>query len=368
MNLHLLGLPHTITDDAHSHCAFTAKVLKFAAMMRGRGRRLIHYGVEGATTAADEQVDIITRDEQSGLRGHDGSNPTKFIGDDADVGNALYQKFNAVLGPILRDRVEPGDLVLLPFGHGHNAALTDVNPQQLVEMGIGYPTLGPAPFRVFESYAWLHWHQGRADRQGKNYEWVVPNYFDVEEWDVVLNPPRTRVVFLGRICKAKGLDTVHEIAKARPDIEFTICGQGDPKLWLEAENVRYVPPLSGRERSPYLGQARALLMPTEFTEPFGGVAVEAMLCGTPVLTVDYGAFTETVEDGVTGFRCHTLGDFLASLDRAPDLDRAYIAERARGLYGYERIAGMYDRVFRQITDLGGPGWFSRRSSFWGDTP
>ena len=365
--LHLLGLPHTITDDAHSHCAFTAKVLKFADMMHGRGYRIIHYGVEGADTAADEQVDILTRDEQNRLRGHDGSDAAKFVGDDANVGNALYKEFNARLRDILRSRIGDKDLVLLPFGHAHNDAVDGIDKNKLVEMGIGYPTLGPAPFDVFESYAWMHWHQGRANRNGKNYEWVVPNYFDESEWDVVLEPPRNRVVFLGRICQAKGLATVVEIAKRRPDLEFTICGQGDPAPWT-APNITYVPPLVGRERSPYLGRARALLMPTEFTEPFGGVAVEAMMCGTPAITTDWGAFTETVEDGVTGFRCRTLGDFLAALDRAPELDRAYIAARARGLYGFPRVAAMYDRVFRQIRDLSGAGWYSYGSHFHRDVP
>lgn len=367
MKLHLLGLPHTITSPEYSHCAFTGKVLKFPAMMKPLGYDIIHYGVEGAETEATEQVDVMSREEQLSLLGHKGADPAKFYSDDAHTDSPLYTEFNKRLRRELMKRVVMDDLVLLPFGHAHHAAVEGLS-YQLVEMGIGYPTLyDSAPFKIFESYAWMHFHQGRVNRWGNNYEWVVPNYFDIEEWKVVPEllheDQRNRVAFLGRICDAKGLQVIIEVAKRRPDLQFSICGQGDPAPYLTSSNIAYVPPLTGKWRSAYLGEARAVIMPTTFTEPFAGVSVEAQLCGTPVISSSYGAFTETIEDGVTGFRCHTLGDFLAALDRVPSLNRQYIADRARKLYGYERVGKMYDRAFRQIADLREAGWYTERSVF-----
>lgn len=363
MKLHLLGLPHTVTAAHYSHCAFTGKVLRFPAMMRPLGYEIVHYGVEGAETLATEQVDVMTQSEQNELRGHDGSELTKFVGDDGRTDSRLYVEFNTRLRSALLDRVTQNDLVLLPFGHGHGQALAGL-PFQMVESGIGYPTLyPPAQFKIFESYAWMHFHQGRENRGGKNYEWVIPNYFDVDEWKFQPDPDADLVVFLGRICAEKGLHTIVEIAKRRPDLRFVICGQGDPAPYLTEKNIIYLPPMAGKVRSMLLGTAHAVLMPTVFTEPFGGVAVEAMLCGTPVLSSSYGAFTETIEDEVTGFRCHTLGDFLAALDSAPSLDRQYISDRARRLYGYARAGKMYDRAFQQIADLREAGWYTERSTF-----
>lgn len=363
MRLHLLALPHTVSDDAHSHCAFTGKVTKLPAMMQRAGYETVHYGVEGAQTAAVEHVTLLTRAEQNLLRGHDGSDPAKFIGDDGNCDTPLYRAFNARLRAALVERATLADLVLLPFGHAHAAALAGL-PYTYVESGIGYPILyHGADFKVFESYAWMHYHQGRENRSGRNYEWVVPNYFDVDAWDVSLSPDARTVVYFGRICDMKGLPTVVELAKARPDLHFILCGQGDATPYLTQPNLSYRAPVSGRARSALLGSAMAVVMPTLFTEPFGGVAVEAQLCGTPVLSTSYGAFTETIEDEVTGFRCHTLGDWLAGLERAPELDRAGIAARARRLYGYARVSRMYDRVFQQIADLRTDGWYSRRSAF-----
>ena len=368
MILHLLALAHTISNNSFSHCAFTGKIIKFPAMMAtlpGAPFEVIHYGVEGADTAASLHVDIMTREEQNALRGHDGTDAAKFVGDDADAGNPLYKEFNARLRKELAARVGPMDLVLLPFGWGHGEA---VNGQgfTLVESGIGYPTLYPAPYKIFESYAWMHWHQGRANRSGCNYEWVIPNYFDIDDWQAVPKPDMGRVVFLGRIGDVKGVPTIVELARQRPDLEFVLCGQGDPAPYLSPKtpNLTYQPPLTGRDRSEYLANARACVMPTVFTEPFGGVAVEAMLSGgTPVLSVSYGAFTETIEDRVTGFRCHTLGDWLAALELAPTLDRTYIQRRAQGLYGFQPIAERYQRAFDMIADLKGRGFYTARSVF-----
>lgn len=364
MRLHLLGLPHTVTNAEYSHCAFTGKVLRFPSMMKGMGYHITHYGVEGATTEADEQIDVMPRDLQLHLMGHDGKNKSKFYSDDADTGTAVYKLFNKLLRSILMDRVTQSDLVLLPFGHGHHDALDDM-PFNLVESGIGYPTLyAAADFKIFESYAWAHFHMGRADRTFRNYEWVIPNYFDLDAWPTSLEQGnRDTVVYFGRITDIKGLPTVVEVATRRPDLQFVLCGQGDPSPYLVRPNIKYLPSISGDARAALLRAALAVIMPTAFIEPFGGVAVESQLVGTPVLSTAFGAFSETIEDEATGFRCHTLGDFLAGLARIPTLDRAYIAERARRLYGLERVGKMYDRAFQQIADLRGAGWYTPRSTF-----
>lgn len=377
MRLHLLGLPHTITNESFSHCAFTGKVLRFPKMMTRLGYDVIHYGVAGADfafhhgrTSADQhgsiiKVDVMNKAEQEGLLGHDHSDPRRFYAEDANTGLPVYKEFNSRLRGLLMDNVTRSDLVLLPFGHAHHEAVGDLG-FRLVEMGIGYVTLyNQAPFKIFESNAWMHHHQGRENRSGSNYEWVIPNYFDLTNWEVRLKPESNKVVFLGRICDQKGMQVILEVAKRCPELQFFFCGQGEPEPYLRkgSNNLFYLPPVTGRARSELLGSAMAVLMPTVFTEPFAGVSVEAQLCGTPVLSTTYGAFTETIEDQVTGFRCHTLGDYLEALRLAPALDRQAIANRARGLYSLERVGKMYHRAFQQIKDLDKAGWYTERGTW-----
>jgi SAM-dependent methyltransferase len=87
-----------------------------------------------------------------------------------------------------------------------------------------------------------------------------------------------------------------------------------------------------------------------------------MLCGTPLIAVDYGAFTETIIDGVTGFRCHTLQDWIDAIDNAGDLDRRVVAETARSRYSLEACGKKYDKIFKDINNLNRKGWYQLRET------
>jgi hypothetical protein len=69
IRLHILGLPHTITRDEFSHCAFTGKVQRFSPMMRSLpGYEVYHYGIESSQSGADKQIDILSLEEFAALR------------------------------------------------------------------------------------------------------------------------------------------------------------------------------------------------------------------------------------------------------------------------------------------------------------
>lgn len=118
------------------------------------------------------------------------------------------------------------------------------------------------------------------------------------------------------------------------NVEFILCGQGDPTKYLTQLNIKYKEPLEGLERSKYLESLNVLLAPTYYVEPFCGVNVEAQLCGTPVISNDCGAFVETIENFKTGILAHTLEDFCQGIQMALEgyFDRKYIRNRASKLY------------------------------------
>ena len=132
------------------------------------------------------------------------------------------------------------------------------------------------------------------------------------------------------------------------------------------ENVYYMDPIDGEGRGEYLSSLTALIAPSMYVEPFCGVAVEAQLCGTPVLTHDFGAMAETVEQFKTGLRCHSLADFCYGIKLAvngEEFDSKYISERARKKWSLETVAHYYDYIIKSNLELvnGSGGWYTTTS-------
>lgn len=359
--LHIFGLPHTVTNQAHSHCAFTGKVLRFPGMMRAQGYEVIHYGVAGSEADATENVSLMEQDEHLQLIGLTAYNerPSAFHGDDAHEDHPAYRQFNHYLFDELEARLEPGDICCLPFSSCHDRAVTrqrlvESGEVAVIESGIGY--MNPRHLlRVYESEAVRHFIMGHEHRAGVTFnaarrEWVVPNYYDVSAWQLGAQRDLNAVAMFGRITESKGADLVGRLATQRPDLRFILCGQGDPSPFLTAPNVEYWKPLYGTDRAKLLGNVRAVLAPSRYLEPFCGTAVEAQLCGTPVIVSDFGAFTETVIEGVTGFRCGPERAFAEALDKVLRLSPHQIRERARARYGLAAVGKMYRHVFEEVSE------------------
>ena len=85
------------------------------------------------------------------------------------------------------------------------------------------------------------------------------------------------------------------------------------------------------------------------------------MCGTPVITSDWGAFAETVLHGTTGYRCRTMEHFLYAAKNIEKIDRHAVYKWAHSNYSLERVALMYEEYFRMILDVyQGAGFYEYR--------
>ncbi len=98
---------------------------------------------------------------------------------------------------------------------------------------------------------------------------------------------------------------------------------------LLARDVELYENVTHEEKVELLGRASAMVFPIRWPEPFGLVMVEAMACGTPVVTTNWGAAPELVDDGVTGFRRDGEDDLVDAIGRVRDLDPAPAAAGSR---------------------------------------
>jgi glycosyltransferase involved in cell wall biosynthesis len=347
---HIVGLPHTSVTLAYTACAFTERVRKFCSMMYGLGHEVFLYAGPDKTDAdVTGHFTCISEAERAAACGG-----RHFVHASFDNTLPHWQRFNqnAIIG--IDAHIQPHDFICIIGGLAHKPIL-DAFPAHIgVEFSIGYGG-NFAKYRIWESYAWMHTCYGAQSGgdpnaiDGRWFDTVIPGSFDPA--DFPLCDKEDYCVFLGRLTPRKGIGVAVETCR-RLGMRLVIAGQGDPPDYGE-----YVGVVGPEERGKLLAGARAAFVCASYIEPFGNAAVEAQLCGTPVLASPWGAMTETVEDGKTGFLCHTLREFMDGVRRAGELDPDYIRDRAIRLYSTDAVARQYARHFRRLESLWREGWY-----------
>ncbi|MGE5313045.1 MAG: glycosyltransferase [Acidobacteriota bacterium] len=172
-------------------------------------------------------------------------------------------------------------------------------------------------------YKHLNWISlSLAQRRGMpgDTNWLanIPHGLDDPELSPVAGPTRDYVAYMGRIIEPKGVHLAIEAVRRYnqttcQSLPLKIAGkhyadaakdsywqqQIAPRLGSEVQFVGFL--ATSAEKRDFLGNARALVVPSLFDEPFGMVSLEAFACATPVVALDSGALPEVVENGLTGF-------------------------------------------------------------------
>ncbi len=162
------------------------------------------------------------------------------------------------------------------------------------------------------------------------------------------------LAFLGRICPEKRPDRAIEIAK-QAGVPLLIAAKVDKididyfdqiiRPMLDHPLIEYIGEIDETQKAKFLGEARALLFPIDWPEPFGLAMIEAMACGTPVIAYDHGSVREVVEDGVTGFVVDNAGAAVAAVEKTADLDRGAVRARFEARFSVERMAQDYVAIY-----------------------
>lgn len=351
MRFHVISLPHTQTTKAYSTCAYTQKVRKFCIMMKSLGHEVFLYAGEENEAPCDELITCMSKKEQQKIL----EKLDSYVNVSFNPEEWYWKKFNERVVEALATRIEKKDFICVIAGVAHKEIADTYPAHMTVEFGIGYGGTF-AKFRVFESYCWQHMVNANdhpnLTGNGNFYEAVIPNYFEPEDF------PMSEVIddyylFIGRLIDRKGYKIAIEAAE-RTGKKLILAGPGDPgKL---PDNVKHVGEVGPLERGRLMSRATAVMVPTIYIEPFGGVAVEAMMCGTPIITTDWGAFTEYNKAGTTGFRCRTLGEFIEAMDLVKTLDRVAIRKYATANFSLDRVRHQYEAYFEQLDSLWETGW------------
>jgi glycosyltransferase involved in cell wall biosynthesis len=166
------------------------------------------------------------------------------------------------------------------------------------------------------------------------------------------------LAFLGRISPEKRPDRAIEIAHAAgvPVKLAAKVDDVDQRYWNEeikplvdaSPNTEFVGEIDDAEKARFIGQARALIFPIDWPEPFGLVMIEAMACGTPVIAYRNGSVPEVIEDGVTGFVVDDIHEAVGAVHAAEKLDRRLVRACFEKRFTAERMALDYCAIYSEL--------------------
>lgn len=232
-------------------------------------------------------------------------------------------------------------------------------------------------FPKYKQLNWLSMSQAQRRSMPTDTNWVGNIYHGLpqNEYAVQIAPTRDYVAYLGRIIKTKGVHLAIDAAiaynKQHPEQPLTLkiagkhyAGNKD-HYWtqyiephIQAGTVEYVGFLrSTQEKQAFLGNARALLVPSIFDEPFGMVMIEAFACGTPVIGLRSGAIPEVIRDQKTGLLVDTpkqtsevaaIKALAAAITNIDTLSRSECREEFDLRFTTKRMAEDHRTVYRKL--------------------
>ncbi|MGN6508345.1 MAG: glycosyltransferase family 4 protein [Chitinophaga sp.] len=181
------------------------------------------------------------------------------------------------------------------------------------------------------------------------YNGIAPTEFDYVE------APGDYLLFFGRIHPHKGTRDAIDIAR-QTGHPLIIAGIVQDEAYfrekveplIDGEQVRYVGHAGPSQRKQLLGNARALLHPIHFDEPFGLSVAEAMMCGTPVIAYNRGSMPELIVQEKTGF---LVKDGEEAVQRVRDLgriNRQACRDHAMANFSMQKMVEDYVRVYEKV--------------------
>lgn len=183
---------------------------------------------------------------------------------------------------------------------------------------------------------------------------------------------RHRLLYVGRLVERKGIGNIVSALRQLPGMELVVAGgpeaaelPADPEYrrlmeLAERYGVDDRVDFRGRvkrEELPALIRSADALVSVPWYEPFGIAPLEAMACGVPVIASAVGGMIDSVVDGSTGIHVpprdpDRLAEAVRTLAANPAKRREYGrhgADRARRLYGWERIGDETLAVYEELS-------------------
>jgi glycosyltransferase involved in cell wall biosynthesis len=190
--------------------------------------------------------------------------------------------------------------------------------------------------------------------------WVATVHHGLPVEEIPFNPVGGTggyMAFLGRMSREKRPDLAIAVAKrlglplrmaAKVDAVDRDYFERDVQLQLGHPLVEFVGELDDADKWTFLADARCLLFPIDWPEPFGVAMIEALACGTPVVARPVGAVPEVIRDGDVGFLADTVEELAAAVKRVDVIDRHRCRRHVEERFSVRTMVDHYEALYRRL--------------------
>lgn len=185
---------------------------------------------------------------------------------------------------------------------------------------------------------------------------VIPNPTDVRDWPD-RKTKKEYLLWIGRMAETKGPHRAIMAARAA-GVPLVLAGPVQPGQetffqeavapYIDGSSVTYVGEVGGDPKRQLFADARGLLMPISWAEPFGMVMIEALSCGTPVIAFAQGAAPEIVHDGVSGYLVADEAEMTAAIGQLNRIDPAACRAQALARFDIHQVAAAYEAAYHHV--------------------
>ena len=261
----------------------------------------------------------------------------------------------------MRDAAERFDLLHV---HSPFSALAAAIETGLPTVHTLHGSFTPEMRRLYDTIAERAWFVAISEAQRRfhddlRYAGVVYNGIDLARYPY-REEKQDYLLFLGRAAPEKGWLRAIETARvsgmrlisavkiAHPTEEEEWETRVKPALPDGSEVLGEIP----REvKAGLVANAKAVLFPIDWDEPFGLVMTEAMACGTPVIATPRGSVPEVIADGETGFIVSVeryAEEATERLAHLHEISPRACRDRVDRLFDKEAMVAGYERVYEEV--------------------
>ena len=392
MRFHIIGLPHTITNNLYLGCAFTGHIIRLSKGLLNNGHEVIHYGNWGSELECSEDVNVTSEDFVK-----------EYIGDfkDKALHNGMYgdkhldpeqsKTFHLSVATEIRKRVKKDDYIIFNYGTFIPEMMPFIEdlhskPVFIVESTIGYLDSWVAPYKIFESEsvrAWnrSQWNQNLRHLEEQQTEGVdydnLPRYavhectpqFTDDTIHTFCDPDlfdfkkdkQDYFAYVGRFIESKGLNLAVDVCE-RLGEKLVVAGHGDLLSAIGRDRlpscVEFVGYADVEKRREIMSNAKGGWVCTYYSEHGGNVIHEYGLSGTPVICTNWGSFTHSVLHKKTGYLIQD-GAEAEWAAKNIGLIKPYDCRKWQMNYTIERAIPKFERYFERINNI----WYNGNNAF-----